>query len=184
MAYIFGVECRRLVFITATALAAILPLAGDPGGSRPSENPLSIEWAEAMWLPEGASVVRRPLTAVEERFANRFPGAIGRFADARQEWIVRVVNRPTRLLHPAADCFRGLGYTVRTPQVTVDAKDERWSCFAATRDGHSLQVCERIFDLDGGRWTDTSAWYWSSLLGRKQAHQGPWWAVTRVEVSG
>lgn len=184
MAYIFGVECRRLFFVSAMVLAAVLPLLGASGEGQLPENPRSVEWAEAMWLPGGASAVRRPLTAVEERFANRFPGAIGRFADSRQEWIVRVVHRPTRLLHPAADCFRGLGYAVETTHVTVDARNERWSCFAATRGGQSLKVCERIFDLDGGRWTDTSAWYWSSLLGRTGGQHGPWWAVTRVEVVG
>ena len=50
------------------------------------------------------------MSEVEQRFAARFPGAIARFSDGERVIVLRHVERPTRMLHPAADCFRGLGY--------------------------------------------------------------------------
>ncbi len=41
------------------------------------------------------------------------------------------VQRPTRQLHPAADCFKALGYSIDRPRPDVDAEGGQWSCFAA-----------------------------------------------------
>jgi hypothetical protein len=166
-------------FATALFIAALLP-AVPPASTAPAGSNSTVEWAEAAWLPQDASPIRLRLSALEERFARQFPGHIARFTDGRHEWVVRVMDKPTRMLHPAADCFRGLGYEVTPPRVRVDPKGENWRCFTATRNGKSLRVCERIFDERGGRWTDTSSWYWSALLGKQV--QGPWWAVTKVEA--
>jgi hypothetical protein len=40
-------------------------------------------------------------------------------------------------------------------------------------------VCERIVDAKGEAFTDTSHWYWASLLGRSA---GPWQAVTTAQA--
>jgi hypothetical protein len=170
------------VFFAALLCTALLPLfahgnSPSQGGNSANSNP---EWAEAQWLPANASPVRQPLTTLEKRFASRFPGHIARFSDGRHVWIVRVMNQPTRMLHPAADCFRGLGYEVEAPRVHGGAHERNWRCFAATKSGKRLNVCERIFDAKDGNWTDTSSWYWSAQLGM---HGGPWWAVTQVEES-
>lgn len=121
----------------------------------------------------------RPLAPnrIEERFARRFPGAIGRFASADADWVLRRVETPTRMLHPATDCYRGLGYAVR------DERLERVSgglqrCFIATQGDIEQRICERIVDADGKTYTDTSAWYWDATLGRSR---GPWLAATRAE---
>jgi hypothetical protein len=179
------------LFLAALACAAVLPLFAPhpcplPDGARGTENRCAMprskaaspEWAEARWLPADATPLRHPLTALEESFASRFPGHIARFSDGRHVWIVRVMDRPTRMLHPAADCFRGLGYSVQPPRVHTDAHERNWRCFAAEKNSRRLKVCERIFDRKDGNWTDTSSWYWSALLGRES---GPWWAVTQVE---
>jgi hypothetical protein len=71
---------------------------------------------------------------------------------------------------------------VELPRVRVDRHGESWRCFRAARNGRHLQVCERIFDAQNGRWTDASSWYWSALFGASQQASGPWWAVTRVEA--
>ena len=42
----------------------------------------------------------------------------------------------------------------------------------------TLRVYERIYDDHSNTWTDTSAWYWSALLGNTT---GPWWSVTIAE---
>lgn len=121
----------------------------------------------------------RPLAPnrIEERFAHRFPGSIARFASSNADWVLRRVEVPTRMLHPAADCYRGLGYAIR------DERLERGSvglqrCFIATQGEIALRVCERIVDADGKTYTDTSAWYWDATLGRSR---GPWLATTRAE---
>lgn len=166
------------LFLAAMLCAGALPLfvrSSAPQAPNPDTSP---EWAEARWLPADATPVRRPLTALEQSFASRFPGHIARFTDGRRVWIVRVMVRPTRMLHPAADCFRGLGYAVQQPRVHEDARGRNWRCFAATKNGRQFKVCERIFDRKDGAWTDASSWYWSALLGREQ---GPWWAVTQEE---
>lgn len=167
------------LFLASLLGAAVLPLVAHGKAPHRAISASSPEWAQARWLPPGAAPLQQPLTALEQRFASRFPGHIARFADARQVWIVRVVDRPTRMLHPAADCFRGLGYSIEAPRVHADAEGRNWRCFGAEKNGKRLRACERIFDAANGNWTDTSAWYWSALLGM---NGGPWWAVTQVEA--
>lgn len=119
------------------------------------------------------------LNEVERRFAARFPGAIGRFTDGRSTWVLREVEEPTRMLHPATDCYRGLGYGIRAERLTATPRGlER--CFVAERGDVALAVCEQIVDADGRVFTDASAWYWAAALGRTR---GPWRAVTRATAT-
>lgn len=170
-------------FVAFLLCAAIWPLLQDGSSVATARMDSSVEWAEAQWLPPDASPQRLALSPLERRFARQFPGHIGRYADGRHEWIVRVMDQPTRMLHPAADCFRGFGYQVAPPRVRIDQRGEHWRCFSATGKGRKLNVCERIFDGKDGRWTDASSWYWSALLASAQQASGPWWAVTRVEAA-
>jgi hypothetical protein len=171
-----------VVFLLALSIAAIWPFVYSKSGSATVTNNVSIEWAQANWVPQNTSPVRLPLAAREQRFSRQFPGHIARFADNRHEWIVRVMDMPTRMLHPADDCFKGLGYKVTPARVHVDQRGENWRCFTASGKGKNLNVCERIFDAKGGHWTDASSWYWSALLEEAQHEGGPWWAVTKVEA--
>jgi len=116
-----------------------------------------------------------PLTALEQRFAENFPGRIARFSDGQREIIVRWVTHETRKLHPAADCFRGSGYEVQTLPMKLAKADERWGRFRAKKQDISLLVDERIFNQQGQQWTYVSAWYWSAVWSQST---GPWWAVT------
>lgn len=127
---------------------------------------------------QGTAVRPLALSAVEQRFAERFPGRIARLTDGRQIVVLRDVAVPTRMLHPAADCYRALGYRIegeRLERVTAhdDAPVQR--CFTARKDGVALRVCEQIKDAHGQRFADTSAWYWAAALGQSS---GPWRAVT------
>jgi hypothetical protein len=134
------------------------------------------DWAFELWHKAKNGLYQLPLTGVELRFASDFPGAIGRFTDGTSVWVVRHVRQPTRMLHSAVDCYRGLGYQVSTPHVVQQADNTRWRCFIAER-GQNFQVCERIFDEKGAEWTDVSAWYWETLFKSGKHH---WWAVTQV----
>jgi hypothetical protein len=115
------------------------------------------------------------LSEVELRFARHFPGTLARLTDGRQVLVLRTVNQPTRMLHPATDCYRGLGYRIRNEQLEEHTDKTRWRCFIADRGGRAVRVCERIEDAQGQGFTDTSAWYWASAAGQST---GPWKAIT------
>lgn len=146
------------------AAADAMPQAG-PGSPR--------EWPRE-W--NGAPLRPLALGAVEQRFARRFPGTLTRLTDGTQVLVMREVRQPTRMLHPAADCYRALGWRIAQIRLARDAQERLWRCFLASRPGAGpLRVCERIEDAKGDAFTDTSAWYWAAVGGRTQ---GPWRAVT------
>lgn len=167
-------RASKATFIAMLVIAASMPAVFSTG--RTATAALSqqheIPWPTSF---NGRPLAQLPLSAVERRFAAQFPGQIGRFTDGERTVIVRVAQEPTRLLHPASDCFRGLGYRVDAPHVVEDGGGIAWSCFVAQKDGKVQRVCERIYDIGGKAWTDVSSWYWAALLGRTQ---GPWIAVT------
>ncbi len=70
-----------------------------------------------------------PLSDREQRFVSGFPGRIARFTDGKREIIVRWVTRETRMLHPAADCFRGMGYAIRPLPIYIDERGRHWGSF-------------------------------------------------------
>jgi hypothetical protein len=127
---------------------------------------------------EGRALTALPLSAREERFARDFPGLIARFTDGEREIIIRWVTEATRKLHPASDCFEGVGYDVYPAPLRVDRDGVRWGGFTAVRQTERLRVYERIYTDAGHSWTDVSAWYWAAA--GEDAH-GPWWAVTVAE---
>lgn len=132
-----------------------------------------VEWP-MQW--EGRPLRPLALSAVEQRFADGFPGTLARLTDGERSLVMRRVERPTRMLHPAADCYRAIGFRIEAAQLEQDAQHKRWRCFTATKSGHASQrVCERIEDAAGGAFTDTSAWYWAAATG---GSTGPWQAVT------
>ncbi|MEJ7688500.1 MAG: hypothetical protein WKG52_16810 [Variovorax sp.] len=160
------------------ALAMLLCLAWScASGLRPGAAPAPTadfhEWPSA-W--DGAPLRPLALSEVEQRFAERFPGAIARMTDGSRTLVLRQVELPTRMLHPAADCYRALGFRIEATGLEHDASARLWRCFVAGRGGaHKLRVCERIVDAEGTAFTDTSAWYWAAASGRSR---GPWQAVT------
>ena len=167
--------------VLGKALFGAAMLACAPWGALPSasaDRSPEADWADelpATW--DGRPVRPLALSAVERRFAERFPGRIARLTDGRQIVVLRDVARPTRLLHPAADCYRGLGYRIEGEQLERTAADDGavQRCFTVRKDGVALRVCERIEAASGQRCADTAAWYWAAVLGRSR---GPWRAVT------
>lgn len=127
---------------------------------------------------DGQPLSELPLSAKEVAFAADFPGRIGRFTDGRREIIVRYVSTATRKLHPAADCFRGLGYAVTPISMRRNAAGQAMSCFTAKGPGGTYRVCEHLVDGSGNSWPDVGAWYWSALFA---ASGGGWWSYTVAE---
>lgn len=167
--------------LTALLLwCAMLPLALGPGAGAATTGAASTAQAADEWPLQWQGQPLRPLalSEVERRFADRFPGRMARFAvEGTGELVLRDVTRPTRMLHPATDCWRGIGWRVQAARLERDDDGALWRCFEARRDGRRVRVCERIVGADGQSFTDASAWYWTAALGRSQ---GPWRAVTHV----
>lgn len=161
----------RLAFLGLVVLAAAWHWLAPPAAGAPRARE-SVEWPREL---DGRALRPLALGAVEQRFADRFPGAIARLTDGERVVILRRVTEPTRMLHPAADCYLGLGYAIRDERLETRADGSLQRCFVATRDGLRLRVCERIVDAAGRVYTDASAWYWSALAG---ASAGPWTATT------
>lgn len=124
---------------------------------------------------EGKPLTQLPLNEIEKTFASNFPGRMMRFTDGEREIIVRWVTEATRMLHPASDCFQGLGYTVTPLAAHRDQNGSLWASFAATKGDERLVVYDRIVSDSGETWTDVSAWYWSAL---RHEGSGSWWAIT------
>ncbi len=166
----------KALFAALVLAAALIPVLIHARSGDPAWGPLNeeVDWPTSF---QGKSLTRLPLSAVEQRFAARFPGQIGRFTDGTRHIIVRVIQGQTRMLHPAADCFRSMGFGVERPRLMEDTASIIWSCFTAKRDGKIHTVCERIFDTQGHSWTDVSSWYWAAMLGRTGR---PWYALTVV----
>ena len=129
---------------------------------------------------EGRELRQLDLTVREKRFGEDFPGKVARFTDGQREIIIRYVTEPTRMLHPASDCFKGVGYSITPLPLRVDESGNKWGAFRAARGADNLKVYERIYDERGQSWTDVSAWYWAAVTGRTN---GAWWAVTVAESS-
>ena len=166
------VQCLLALAFVALAL---WPLLKQPAAPEPRSGNF-IEWPTRF-----ADQTLRPLalSAVEQRFATQFPGAIARFSAGPRLVTLRHVTRPTRKLHPAADCYRGLGYRIEAmhlEQRTEGAGLQR--CFIADGHGVRLRVCEYIEDASGQTFSDNSAWYWAALAGDSP---GPWRAVSTAE---
>jgi hypothetical protein len=171
---------RALVaYLIPCALAAAAPLlrrsteAREPGPAAPGD--AAFAWPTQF---EGRPLRELPLTGRDRRFADDFPGRIGRFSDGTREIILRFTARATRRLHPASDCLKATGFTVEPLPARRGPDGTAWGCFAARKQADVLTVCEQIRDGAGRSWPDASSWYWPALAGRSQ---GPWWSTTIVE---
>ncbi|HJP94286.1 MAG TPA: hypothetical protein VJ875_20165 [Pyrinomonadaceae bacterium] len=165
-----------VVYVIACAIAALLPVlsARSERLARASIDVTFPGWPNEF---EGRSLTPLPLTQLEQRFGSDFPGKIGRFTDGKREIIIRWITQATRKLHPASDCFQGIGYSVKPLALHRDDNGSLWSSFAATKGNDRLRVYEQIHSDSGETWTDASAWYWSAL----NDGSGSWWAITIAE---
>ena len=163
------------LYIVACAVAAIMPFLSPRSQSSGYAHTVAFPG----WPTEfrGQTLTPLPLTELEQRFNANFPGKIGRFTDGKREIIIRWVTEATRQLHPASDCFQGLGYSVKPLPVHRDENGSLWSSFTASKGNNRLRVYERIHSNSGQTWTDVSAWYWAAL----QHGDGGWWALTIAE---
>ena len=162
-----------IVLATVTAVVPLLRATDDAGLS--GGRHVAAEWPQ-YFLDKRLSSLR--LSKQDKVFARDFPGEIRKYQAGSDQLIIRLLNRPTRKLHPAVDCFRGAGFSVTFKPIRVDREGHRWGCFEANKRDVRLRVCERIFDQLGGEYTDVSAWFWNATFDQSP---GFWWAYTLVE---
>lgn len=173
---LWAVMLPLCALIGVAQLVTDLHRATDTGNNSPATRTTLSQASELPTHWRGVALRPLALSDVELRFAKHFPGSLARMANDKQTLVLRTVTKPTRMLHPATDCYRGLGYHIHSEQLEVQGiGQDRWRCFVAERNGRSVRVCERIVDANGQGFTDTSSWYWASIAG--QSH-GPWKAMT------
>ncbi len=163
-------------FLIACALAALLPLALGPRDA-PEAAPFP------GWPAELAGEPLSPLELEEGDLflAENLPGRLARFALGERgdrHVLARYVERASRHVHSARDCFRGRGFAIVPEPDREDTGDGRWSSFLALRDGERLRVLERVEDANGRVFTDVSGWFFAALFGRSRA---PYWSFAVVE---
>jgi hypothetical protein len=168
-----GVVVWKAALLLVLALCAWLPVFGPTTAATRADTSSAFTETPQVW--HGRALRPLALSALEQRFAAHFPGRINRLTDGEQLLVLRDVSAPTRMLHPAADCYRGLGYRIEQARLERDADALLWRCFIAERGGAQTRVCERIVDAKGASFTDTSSWFWAAQLGRSS---GPWLAIT------
>jgi hypothetical protein len=159
-----------LVFVAAAAAAAAAPLAVRtlPAAAAADAFP---GWPAAL---DGRLLTELPLTPREAAFSRDFPGRIARFTDGEREIVLRWIAAPTRRLHPAADCFRGLGYRIETRPMRLASGGAPMSCFRAYGRTDTYDVCEQMTSTSGRTWPDVSSWYWHALWSDRGA---TWWSL-------
>ncbi|MDX2112011.1 MAG: archaeosortase/exosortase family protein [Verrucomicrobiota bacterium] len=165
-----------LVIVAASLHPLMKSFSGEPAESKSlSFAPISIA---SLKLPEG-NWTPLPLTAVDARWAATFPGEVLLYGDGEGRLIVRRVEVLTRRLHPAEDCFRGMGFKIADRRLIREGISS-WATFTATKVNTTYSVRERIQDTSGNSWTDVSAWFWHAMLGKST---GPWLSLVQVAIS-
>jgi exosortase/archaeosortase family protein len=179
-----GQKALIAVHLLVCLFVAIWP-AGERGRAREEkESKEPIRWPAA-W--EGKRLLSVRASPDMEAFRKDFPGECreflilpadedaGSFLTEAERVVFRHVQRATRQLHPAEDCFRGAGHRVTPRPLHVDAHGRRWSVFAAEKEGIRRMVRQCVISVAGGdlrdvadspgaapSWPDVSSWYWEA----------------------
>lgn len=154
----------KYLFVILNLIAIVIPLFVEKKVSAGASIHRQYDWPKEL---DGRPLETIELSGVEKGFVADFPGAVGRFTDGSREIIIRIIDRETRKLHPAADCLKGAGYTVKPMPLFADREGRNWGRVKALRGSTVLEVREMIMDSEGESWHDVSSWYWAGLL--KQA---------------
>lgn len=161
-------------FVAAAALAALAPWLPAPA------TPAAPGFPGFPTHLEGHPLEPLDLDAAEARAARSLPGRVGRFRWRGGEVVLTWIHRPTRALHPARDCYRGLGLRAEGLPPTRDGVGRplgRLRVHRPDQPGAGFLVHEQVVDAAGAGYEDVGRWIWAALLG---ASPGPWWAVRHV----
>ncbi|MCI0444528.1 hypothetical protein L0152_15135 [bacterium] len=162
---------RMMPFVIACLIAMLIPF------TQSRSSIITGQFHFDGWPAEFDGEVLMPIASNDNSdvFASGFDGKIGRFQFGKADLVIRWVSKPSRSIHPAADCFRANGYKIQDEKLCTDQNNQIWRCFIATRKTERFYIKERILDSKGLAWVDTSSWYWAGTLGKTK---GPWWFYT------
>jgi hypothetical protein len=171
---------RTLVIVCLSA--ALLPLLPRQTGVTRSINK-SGTGAAREWPEPFRSMREDKLSDTERRFAEGVQ--VGHFQQDGRQWLVRWIRDASRRVHPAEECYRATGWSVRPRPAQLSSGGDvgllgrqlKWGCCAARRGVASVEVCQTIIDNSGRSWSDVGSWWWSAAFGRSE---GPWLGVVRV----
>lgn len=169
-----GSPASKVCCLVAAAFASFAPLTRDDRAAFTQASSFP-GWPESY---EGRPLTALPLSERDAAFARDFPGRIGRFHDGQRDIIIRYLTEPTRRLHPASDCLRGVGYAITPVPARRAPSGVVTSCLKAERHGQTFTVCESVRNTRGDHWPDVSSWYWAALV---QGATGPWWSFVVAE---
>ena len=125
----------------------------------------------------GRPLIKLELSAQDQRFAQNFPGKIGRFTDGEFRYIIRLCNNATRRVHSASECLKAQNNDIKhLPHVKV--RHLIWSEFEAIKNNQTKTIREIILDSQGQSWPDVSSWYWQALFRRAKA---PYLIISRID---
>ncbi len=159
--------CLAMIPAAIAAARTSAPAQGNPA--------IDVEWP-LQWNKQ--SLQREPLSRESEQFAARFPGGMAQFTTGNATVLFRFTERPTRMMHPAEDCYEGIGFQVKPLPAEQDAAGHLWSRFEYTRsDGETRVVRQCYFEVNGSdlstfqpsagtrSWPDASSWFWHAESG-------------------
>jgi exosortase/archaeosortase family protein len=131
-------------------------------------------WPQAF---EGAQLSKLPDSEIISQYERDFPGKIAVFSKGNDIVCLRWIAHETRQVHPSADCFHSLGYSIDWKPTVQTTDGHFWNCLSCTRATKKLEIRESISDSTGKSWSDVSAWYWDAFLKRTSP---PWWSATVI----
>jgi exosortase/archaeosortase family protein len=126
---------------------------------------------------EGNQISKLPDSEIMGQYERDFPGKIAVFSKGKDIVCLRWIAHETRQVHPSADCFRALGYSINWKPTVKTTDGQFWNCLSCTRATKRLEIRESISDSKGKSWSDVSAWYWDAFLKRTSP---PWWSTTVI----
>ena len=164
-----------IALVLSCTLAALEPffLTIPPTPVLDSEDFLS--WPSTF---EGQRITQVPMSELNQKYADNFPGKIAVFRTGKSRIVFRWVTIATRQLHSSETCYRAGGYKITWLPEYIDSSKVKWSVFEAINENERLRVRERVFDSSGQNWTDLSSWYWAALLNQSKS---PWWVVSEIQ---
>ena len=167
-----------IALLAALLLVACVPYGRNVlKGADDVQKPKAVGWGRVLAMSVFFAVAVLCMLCRPEKFAQNFPGRIGRFRAGRRTVILRWTTRPTHRVHGAAYCLRATGWRIEPLPLEGDGAGA-WSAFRATRGGETLKVREQVRGADGSTFADVPDWFFNALLGRTA---GPWCIVTVAE---
>ncbi len=126
---------------------------------------------------EGTQLSKLPDSEIIRQYEQDFPGKIAVFSKGNDIVCLRWITHETRQVHPSADCFHAMGYSIIWNPTVKTPNGQFWNSLSCTRATKKLEIRESITDSKGRSWSDVSAWYWDAFLKRTSP---PWWSATVI----